>query len=931
MFAKGHEKRATSSPKTVRSYDRSAHLWERLGQFIGNSFAGSIDFNTDEQVPSIILRLGKNDGDYFVELVDATIETEGISLTEANGKYEGRRKFGVIGYDTEFLDGSTAAKTGADKPEIDESVNEDFKVDAAKMLLSHQFCFDIGPRKRFGVILDTDIRFTDETFLDFLAAIVLNLADTTLNTWYIFAHFSLVEGSWIDSSKKKLIQREKKEWKGTRNLAERPIRESEKSGLAATNGRKPGKRKAGAPKPEKIKLTFADTMNLDPRSLKSAAKDCGLKKYSVIPEKYEKEYWFKKNCDELYKHFDDFKEAHPGEFYRYGVRDAIVTAGVPIVLHSKFGADADFQVRTARYSEKHMSVWFSENYKGIQDSWQRVLGQRKLVIPAKKAGADPYEKWEPDKLQRQILHDWYKGGRNEARQIGCFSKPVSYFDMTSAYPTALAALASDFDFGTPLVRTRTRNDGAVQRIKQLMHKGPFQPHGVRAYIRFRPDCKVPMAPLSAEAGIIYPLETEGQIVCWPEYWTAKQLDIIEEEFVLALYEFKALDSKKLPDKILEMIKLRATDKVFFKSILNYLSGKLAQGKRKGIPPSTISCPALAAYLTSTTRAAAAEIGNLNEYYAITTDGIISPVEKLEFAAPGKSINRLLEERLRPTGFEWMKNEFTGDKAVIWKTRGYILFDSTIDPKKEPEKKRFKQAKMGLQGEEPADFIKQIKDGVGVRRSAKTFAKLNDGEIFSFLEKEFKVNPNFDFKYSIKADTIREEAIEIDGVELTMPCFDTQPLRNINEHYELRRISDWKMLKKVLKKDKKDFTVEDLQKLIMTSLLNDGRCRHMIWEFRKRMARAIEFKEATKLSPNSHRSWREKPLFKIPAEYGDIEDFRQILEKEAKVIDDETRRAEVVNLVIEMMKAKRSYEKVQQEIEEEEQLEEVDDGTCLMNG
>ena len=91
------------------------------------------------------------------------------------------------------------------------------------MLLSHQFCFDVGTGKRFGVILDTDIRFTDNTLLEFLKAIVLNLKKCSHKHWYIFAHFSLVEGSWVDSSEQKLILRERKEWKGDLTLASRPV------------------------------------------------------------------------------------------------------------------------------------------------------------------------------------------------------------------------------------------------------------------------------------------------------------------------------------------------------------------------------------------------------------------------------------------------------------------------------------------------------------------------------------------------------------------------------------------------------------------------------------------------------------------------------------------------------------------------------------
>lgn len=880
LFAAGSENRDPSLPENVRSYDRPAKLWERFGEFIGERFVGSIDFNTDENVPSLVFRLERIKTTHVVTLLDVLVETEGISLKDANGKYEKPRNFGVIGYDTEFV-----SKT--------------------QKLLSHQFCFDIGVGIRFGVVLDTDIRFTDITLLKFLEAIVVKLEGCRLNKWYLFAHFSLAEGSWVDSGEKKLIEREQKEWKGKLVLTKR---------TKLTGGGKPSmtkdkKTNKTVEKLETVWLYFADTMNLDPRSLKDSAESCGLHKYSVLDEKYKDRLWFKKGRELIYRTIDKLRDHNPLRFYRYGVIDAIITAGIPIVLHSKFGVDEDFQVRTAKYSEKHMFKWFQSNFGGVHQGWQHILGQRKIFIPATEEGKKPYERWEPDKLQQLILHDWYKGGRNEARRIGCFSEPVSYFDMTSAYPTALAALVSDFDFGSPIVRTR--NDGAVQRIDQLYDKGPFQPHGVKLYVRFKDDCKVPMAPISTEAGIIYPLENEGQIVCWPEYWTAKKLGIIKEEFIFAFYEFTALETRKLPDYILEMIKLRQTDKIFYKSILNYLSGKFAQGKKENIPYSSISCPALAAYLTSTTRAAAAEIGNLNEYYAITTDGIICPKAASEELVLGE-INKRLEERLKPTGFKWLKNEFTGDKTVIIKTRGYILVDSKIDPILEPEKTRFKQARMGLQGEVPLDILKQIKVGKGVRSSAKTFAKLDDGEIFSFIEKEFNVNPNFDFKYSIIGDTIVDGTIEVDGLELTMPCFKTKPLRNINEHYDLRRISDWKAIKNLSKLKEKRFSGQDIHELILTSLLNDRRCRHMVWEFRKRMVRKVDVKE-TNLHVNTYNAWKKKPVYDIPAEYGSVEAFRPILEKEVLAILDEAKRGVVLQETMEWMEVSQKNVKGQEKV------------------
>ena len=933
LYAKGY--RDPSLPSNIRTWDRPSLLWERLGNFIGNVFAGAIDFNTDCCVPSIIFKIIEIDSIWYAELLDVTLEREGIDISEANGKYVDGREFGVIGYDTEFLS-------------------------EEKQMLSHQFCFDCGLGKRFGVILDTSLRLSDPDFLRFLQGVIeviprmieekaetelkvtadgrrvkVKEKPTYIQDWAVFAQFSLVEASWLDSSGLKLIDRQKKEWKGRLNLSNQNVLRHGK-----------GAAKSGTKGPN-ITLRFGDTMNLDPRSLKAAAEGCGLEKYGVLPLKYKDKNWFREKCDQVYKRLDVFQRKRPAEFYRYGVRDAIITAGIPIVLHSKFGVDTPFQLRTAAYSEKHIFRWFSENFTGIRDGWQRILGQIEIRYTPKKKGEKPEDVnteqqdeeiagantaksgklkkepkerifWQPSKLQKHILKDWYKGGRNEARRVGCFEGQFSYFDMTSAYPTALAALRGDYDFSDPIIRTR--NDGAEERVEQLKSHGPFQPHGIHAYIRFKDDCKVPMAPISTEAGIIYPMETEGQVICWPEYWAAKELGIIAEDFILSFYEFPLLETRLFPDYVLKLLENRHTDKVFYKSILNYLSGKLAQGRRVGMPYSSISCPGLAAYLTSVTRAAAAEMGNLNEYYAITTDGIISPQEEL---TPGP-VNRLLAERLEPIHFKWMKTEFEADQAVIWKTRGYILVNSKAK-KDAPAEKRFKQARMGLQGEEPVEIIEQVLTGKGIRKSTKTFANLDDGEIFSFVEKEFDVNPNYDFKYSIEPDTIEERTISIVGKELTMPCFQTKPLRNIIEHLELREISDrWarRNLRKGLAGDgtenrgTKTLDSDSLKRLTLFALLRDGRCRHMQWEFRKRLMRAVKHEETT-LHINSYKAIKKKPLYKIPAIYDDIREFLPILEREVWIVKDKKRRPELLEQIIVQMENERGgYVDVGEQITEE---------------
>ena len=886
-YARGENRRTLPIAKYERAASDWPEAWLKLGKFIGesidNGFCKGMIGDTDKEVPAMVFRIekrqvqnskGKEQTKCIAALKDVFFDRgAGIDLTKANSAYRGERNFGIIGYDTEFLS--------------DE-----------KLMLSHQFCFDAGPGWRFGVVLDTDIRFTDSGFIAFIGNIVKhsNLC-IDHKRWICFAHFSLAEGSWIDSSGRDIIERKKKKWQGKVVLTKR-LKYTDSGKISRT--KKKGKM---VDRTENIYLEFADTMDYGSMSLKKTAETCELEKLAPIPLEFKDCHWFKRECDAVYKQFNVIRDQCPDEFYRYGFRDAVITAGIPIVLHSIFGTEYDFQKRSAKYSEEYIAEWLKKTYAGGTGGWQSMLGQRKLEYPGK--NGTPNTIWEPDRLQRDILQNWYKGGRNEAREVGYFEGSIHYYDMKSAYPASVAALRSDFNFS--LVTVRTRSDGAEERIKQLWNKGPFQPHGIKAYVKFKDDCKVPMAPISVYNGIIYPMETEGEVICWPEYWTAIELGIIAESHILSFYEFEELKTRAFPDHILEMLKLRDEAPVFYKSILNYMTGKFVQGRNrsKDIPFSKICSPVLGAYATSTTRAAAAEYANTNQYYAITTDGIISP--ESELVQPKGGINERLSDRLADIGWEWMKREFTGDKAAVWKTRGYMIYNSKV-AKTAPVTERFKQARMGLQGEAPEDILQQVKDGVGKKRSAKTFKELEFGEVFSFIEKETKVNPNYDFKYAIIRDSIKEKTLEMDDVTINnMPCFKTRPLRNVNEYYDLRRISERMIYWKLSNTEKKTFSSKDLDMLMLTGLLQDRRCMHMQWEFRKRMARFVHHIETTK-NVHTLRSWKEKPLYKIPAKFGMIEDFMPILETEAKIIKDEERRQEVLELVIGNMKADIEYRK-----------------------
>ena len=99
---------------------------------------------------------------------------------------------------------------------------------------------------------------------------------------------------------------------------------------------------------------------------------------------------------------------------------------------------------------------------------------------------------------------------------------------------------------------------------------------------------------------------------------------------------------------------------------------------------------------------------------------------------------------------------------------------------------------------------------------------------------------------------------------------------------------------------KSLSVSDLDNLILTAMLNDRRCRHMVWEFRKRMVFLIGEKDSS-LHANRYWAWKKKPLHKIPSIYGDVEDFRPIFEGEVKVINDAVKRPVLLDKIIAWMK------------------------------
>ncbi len=787
-----------------------------------------------------------------------------------------------------------------------------------KTLLSHQFCIDVHG-KRLAFVISTEERFTDEWFLDFLGSVTekLSLFDNDKdrfvpNNYYIFAHFSLAEASWLDNSKmegRRQRHTDKNLWKNKREIPRSGKKWKQDTCIVekARTTAKKGGRKLENPVYSRINLTFADTMDLYPSSLKAAAERCGFIKHELEEGTIENMLEYKAN------NFEDF--------CRYGCIDSAVSAAIPLDIHSRFSAlYLPFQTRVASYSEKYFKAFYEEHYADYGD-WREMLGQ----VLGYQEGVEG-ERWMPNKLQRDVLDKWYHGGRNEVKRVGCFGMAY-YHDLTSAYPSA--AIMMDRDFNLSESR-HYWGDEAVNEIERLKKIGPFQPHGVALFCRFKKD-KIPMFPAHVSGAITFPRIFHG-VATWPEFWVAMELELLEELTVIELTVFEALQGRKLPLDMKRLLEKRKDDKLLFKNLLNYNYGKQIQGVSGTVPFSSITCPALGAYMTGFCRAAIGELANLNkDYFAITTDGFISPHKKLK---RGK-FNKMVEKELKTIDNDWITIDAVGTKSFFIKTRGYGLYDQPlrlrrkVDDYREvstdykprlkhngiwevydqdlDEKEYTKKAKMGIQGISITEFINQLNAGRGRKKVFPGFSNLEPGEISAMSETEFTINTTFDMKHMPLIDTVDETEFTIDGVTLRLPSFETRPIKDIYEYQHLRELANIKNNKKYKLCQKKGLNEKEICDLLTAHSLNDPMNRKLMMEFRKRLAMKADNTQTT-WNTKQQTALQKRCLYNAELAK-DLSEYKWLFRNEARVVTDiKVRNQLIKEIMAEMEAATAAYEK-----------------------
>ena len=273
-----------------------------------------------------------------------------------------------------------------------------------------------------------------------------------------------------------------------------------------------------------------------------------------------------------------------------------------------------------------------------------------------------------NKVLKACLHHFetlavesYHGGRNEAYTFGASAEATWLdWDLCAAYSTALATL------GQP----RWEEIAPTTNIDDF---GSDVLGFAQLRFRFPGGIRYPCLPVRLDSNLLFPLSGETHATA-PEIWLAKQLgaeiellhgvvipvDATRRPFEATIGEATALReaSKKAGDVL--------GDKLY-KELINSMYGKTGQGLRnkrvydtragehKVLPPSPLTSPFIAAYVTGLVRAVIAEIMNrlpaARTVISCTTDGFITDawVEEIEAASRGPMSGVFREQRRRLTG------------------------------------------------------------------------------------------------------------------------------------------------------------------------------------------------------------------------------------------------------------------------------------------
>ncbi|MEP3049936.1 MAG: DNA polymerase [Erythrobacter sp.] len=281
---------------------------------------------------------------------------------------------------------------------------------------------------------------------------------------------------------------------------------------------------------------------------------------------------------------------------------------------------------------------------------------------------------------RQFATECYHGGRNEQFWFGpSFEDDWTDYDLAGAYPTAMALI------GKPDWHN-------LDVSKKVSDYTPSTLGMANVSFQFPKSVRYPTLPVRTENGLVFP--REGECYCAaPEIALAKSLGA-KIKVIQGVIVPTDADTSIFGKFISDCIEKRQSHpkgslkELFWKELSNSSYGKTAQGLRqkrvydlrdqetKLLPPSKITNPYFAAFITSFVRAALGEVMNSLPkdvcVFSCTTDGFLTNAtrEQVDVASQGpiaelfrKSRGALTDD---PTMLE-VKHEVR--QLLGWRARG----------------------------------------------------------------------------------------------------------------------------------------------------------------------------------------------------------------------------------------------------------------------
>lgn len=523
--------------------------------------------------------------------------------------------------------------------------------------------------------------------------------------------------------------------------------------------------------------------------------------------------------DGAIEHMEELQTLAPGLFEEYALRDpqiCLAHALKLLELNQELTGVAEVPVTlTALATGLLLSLWTE---RGI--SRHLVLGTCEETVlqwnprTQRSLSRTLLGKVDERHLNEALAVECYHGGRNEAFSFGA-GAPGHWqdLDLASAYTTAMACL------GMPIWAESRHTLG-------LDDFSPTTLGFARVLFAFPPDTRFPCLPVRTEHGLIFPLNGTTY-VCAPEIALARRLGAtlkilhgVVIPHVDGVRPFELFASECIARR--KSFKKGGVENELWKELANSTYGALAQGSRPKLrfdsrtgqhhtlPPSKISNPYLAAWVTSFVRAVVGEILHALPatvaVCSVTTDGFLTSASDKDIAAStnGDLCSMFAAARQRLTGNSGiLEVKHRIRQPLCFRTRG----QATLEP--EPGSADHVLAKAGIK---PPLKDKAMHNDwlvtLFLDRIANTrvrYARLRslldlhrDGGDLVQVTAERRAGLDFDFKREPMNSVLRD----IRGIPHV--AFETRPWPNVDAFLKCR--ADWDVFRRqrVLK------TITDLE-------------------------------------------------------------------------------------------------------------------------